>query len=303
MKSIWFEDIVDVMLNISDPNTWAAVSEVPWVSAPKINGSVSIYNVESDWLWIAWWSTDVSWTPWEWSISWTSGNINLPDGSQISISSGSASVSSATYIYVDMTDGTVYSTTSAITAVWKDKIMICAAFPNSWKNVTFKAFGCADQSSLVTGSDIAANTIVAWNIATWTITANEIAGNTITASEIASGAITTNELDAWAVTAAKIDVSELSAISADLWSITAWDITGTTITAGNTNSGGIKLYPYSSSAWRIEFYYSWDMVGYMQWLSWGVWWAIAVSWDYFYLDTTVLCAGKLRIPVWTNLYN
>jgi hypothetical protein len=44
------------------------------------------------------------------------------------------------------------------------------------------------------------------------------------------------------------------------------------------------------------------MVWYMQWLSAWVWWAIVVDGDYFYLDSTVLCAGKLRVPVWTNLY-
>ena len=101
------------------------------------------------------------------------------------------------------------------------------------KNVTFKAFGCADQSSLTTWADIAARTIVASNIASWEITANEIASNTITANEIKS----------WAVTASKIDVSQLSAISANLWTITAWDITGTTITAGSTSELPSKLNP------------------------------------------------------------
>ena len=95
----------------------------------------------------------------------------------------------------------------------------------------------------------------------------------------------------------------MSAISADLWTITAWDITWTTVTAGRTSSWWIKLYPYSSSAWRIEFYYSGDLVWYLQWLSAGVWGAVVMDWDYFYLDTTVLCAGKLRIPVWTDLYD
>jgi hypothetical protein len=37
-------------------------------------------------------------------------------------------------------------------------------------------------------------------------------------------------------------------------------------------------------------------------VSWSVWGAIWVTWDYFYLDTDILCAGKLRIPVWTDLY-
>ena len=314
MKSIWFEDIVDVMLNIADPNTWWAISSVPWVSSPKINWTTSIYNYPEWewWLWIAGWSTDAKWTAWVWSISWTAGNINLPDGTQISISSWSANVTAPTYIYVDTTDWTVYSTTYSYQAVWENKIMICAAFPNSWKNVTFKAFGCADQNSLATWSDIASgtitanniasNTITASQIASWTITANEIAGNTITASEIASGAITTSKLDAWAVTATKIDVSELSAISADLWTITAWDITGTTITAGSTSGTAVRLNPSSN---RLEFYYNWSLVGYIAWWSVNWNWAILFDANFVWMtgrDVFDLNWAKLRIPVWTNLY-
>lgn len=285
----------DALHNLTSDVTTGYDTEIPWVNTYKINAEVSTYNFpEWWWSWIAGWSTDVHWSSNSSGVSWTSGNVNLPDWSQISITSWSVAVSTNTYLYVDMQDGSVYSTTTARDAVWTNKIMLCAAFPSeSWKNVSYQAFGCGDQSSLTTWANIAARTIVASNIATGEITANEIAANTITSSEIKTGSIDADRLD----------VSELSAISADLGTITAWDITGTTITAGSTSSWWIMLYPYSSSAWRIEFYYWGDMVWYMQWLSWGVWWAIAVSWDYFYLDTTVLCAGKLRIPVWTNLYN
>ena len=304
MKSIWFEDIVDVLLNIADPNTWWAISSVPWVSSPKINWATSVYNIEAEWWsWIAWWSTDVKWTPSNWSISWTSGKIYLPDGTEISISSGSATVSSSTYIYVDTESWTVSSSSHWYDAVWENKIMICAAFPNTWKNVTFKAFGCGDQSSLVSGSDIAARTIVASNIASWEITANEIHSNTITATEIASGAITSSKIAADAVTASKIDVSQLSAISANLWTITAWDITGTTVTAGSTSGTAIKLNPNNN---RIEFYYWWSLVWYMVWWSVdGNWW-ILINTDVVWMlgwDLMDLGNAKLRIPVWTNLYN
>ena len=303
MATIGYEDIVDVLLNISDPNTWAAVSEVPWVSSPKINAGVSVYNVEAEWwLWIAGWSTDVKWTPSNWSISWTSGKIYLPDGTEISISSGSATVSSSTYIYVDTESWTVSSSSHWYDAVWENKIMICAAFPNTWKNVTFKAFGCGDQSSLVSGSDIAANTIVASNIASGTITANEIHSNTITASGIASWAITSSKIDAWAVTAAKIDVSQLSAISANLWTITAWSISWTTITAGNASWTKVVLNP--SSAGEIDFYHNWNFAWDIIW--WTVDWnrAIRVDADYFWMNSwTMVAWGKLRIPVWNNLYN
>ena len=285
----------------SDTTNWYS-QDLPWVNTFLINAEAQAYNFPEwwGWLWIAGWDTDVKWTPWVWSISWSSGNINLPDGTQISISSGSANVTANTYLYVDMQDWTVYSTNSWIDAVWENKIMICAAFPNSWKNVTFKAFGCADQSSLTTWADIAARTIVASNIASWEITANEIHSNTITASEIASGAITSSKIDAWAVTASKIDVSQLSAISANLWSITAWTITGTTITAGSTSWTAIVLNPSQS---RIQIYYGWSVVWYIAWayVSW-LWNAVLISADYTSMRWTVSMAWKLRVPVWYDLY-
>ena len=295
MTTIWYNDIENVLISLTDPNTWGATYEVPWVSSPKINGSTSIYNVEASGTGIAWWSTNVSWSSSAYnSISWSSWKIYLPDWTEISISSWSASLSATTYIYVDQQDWSVYYTTSAADSVGENKILLCVASPtSSWKSAAYQAFWTGDQSTFITASNIAANTI----------TGNEIQSNSITSTEIHSWAITTSKLDAWAVTASKIDVSQLSAISANLWSITAGDITGTTITAGKTSSWWIKLYPYSTNAWRIEFYYSWDMVWYMQGLSWWVWWAIAVSGDYFYLDSTVLCVDKLRIPVWTNLYD
>lgn len=314
MKSIWFEDIVDVLLNVTDPNTWWAISSVPWVSSPKINWATSVYNVEAEWWsWIAWWDTDVQWTAWVWSISWTSGSLNLPDWTQLSISSGSTSVNATTYIYVDQTDWTVYSTTSALNAVWENKIMICTAMPVSWKNVIYKSFGNAYQNSLVTGNDIANWTITTGLIQAWAITTNLIATDAVTANEIAANSIWTNELDAWAVTASKIasdavtadkiDVNQLSAISANLWSITAWDITGTTITAGSTSWAAIKLYPYSSSTGRIQFYYNWSSVGYIVWWNVNWWWAIRVDASIFWMTSwTMVAGGKLRIPVWTDLY-
>jgi hypothetical protein len=89
-----------------------------------------------------------------------------------------------------------------------------------------------------------------------------------------------------------------------LWSITAWDITGTTITAGSTSWSAIKLYPYSSSTGRIQFYYNWNSVGYIVWWSVNWWWAIAVNASIFGMSSwTMVAGGKLRIPVWTNLYD
>ena len=315
MTTIWYNDIENVSLSLTDPNTWWAVSNVPWVSSPKINAWTSVYNEQ--WWWgsgIAWWSTDVKWTPHNWSISWSSGSISLPDWTSISISWWSQSITSSTYLYVDTTDWTVYATTHSYDAVWEFKIMICAAFPNSWKNVSFKAFWCADQSSLTYLSNIANWTIVANNIASWTITANEIAsgtitaneiaGNTITASEIASWAITSSKIDSGAVTASKINVNTLSAITGNMWDLYVWDI---------NNWNWINIYPYSSSQGRIQFYYNGSSVGYIEWQysSWVWRWVVMLNWDYIVLDWDTymlsrdkldLSQAKLRIPVWDNLY-
>lgn len=273
MKTIWYESIEEVLLNITDPNTWGAVSEVPWVSSPKINWGTSIYNIPEWWSWLAGWSTDVNWTASDYNtVSWTAGNIYLPDWTSIAVSSwNTGNMGAVTYIYYDRNAGQMWTTTSGATAVWDGKILLCVAWPtSSWKDAEFQAFGTNAQSTFITADNIAANTI----------TGNEIQANSITASEL--------------------NVDELSAITANLWDVHV----GTTTGSGS----GIRVYPYSSSQWRMEFYYDWDVVGsitgaYVPW-PWDaiyiVWWTW--SW-YIALWGNVSCMGKLKIPVWTDLYN
>jgi hypothetical protein len=296
MTTIWYNDIENVLLSLTDPNTWWAISNVPWVSSPKINAVTSVYNEQWWGSWIAWWSTNVNWTATDYNtVSWGSGSVYLPDWTELTISSGNTgNMSTVTYIYYDQSDSLVHTTTSAWDSVWEDKILLCVAAPTtSWKSATFQAFGTDKQSTF--------------------ITADNIAANSITANEIQSNSIETRHLDAYSVTASKMDIDYLSAISADLGNIKAWDITGTTITAGSTSSNWIKLYPYSSSQWRIAFYYNWNQIWYLQWQysSWVGSWVVMLNWNYIVLDWDTymlgrdildLSNGKLRIPVWTNLY-
>lgn len=273
MTTIWYQDITDILLNIADPNTWGVVSEVPGVSTPKINAWVSVYNVEADWG-IAWWSTDITWSASDYNtVGWTSGNIYLPDWKNLAITSGNTgNMSWTTYIYYDSDLWSVQTTTSASASVGKNKILLCVASPtSSWKDAEFQAFGTNAQSTFITADNIAANTI----------TGNEIAANSITS---------------W-----KIDVDYLSAISADLGSIQAWDITWTTIIAWSTSGTAVKLNPTKN---RIEFYYGWNQVGTMvgQYVSW-LWNAVVLSWSYVWIWSNVMIIGKLKIPVWTNLYD
>lgn len=284
MKTIWYEDITEVLLSIADPNTGWVISSVPWVSAPKINAGVSVYNVEW-WEWIAWWSTNVSWSSSAYnSVSWSSWYIYMPDWTSLSVSSWSANnMWSMTYIYYDMSDNTMNTTTSASSSVGEDKLLLCVAKPTvSWKEAEYQAFGTGYQSTFITADNIAANTI----------TANEIASNTITASQIATNTITANEMN----------VSQLSAISANLWTVTAWTISWTTITAGNTSNIAVKLNPTANN-WRIEFYEWWNQIGTMAAGTITQWSAVVVSSNYIGLWTNVICMGKLKIPVWTDLYD
>ena len=310
MTTIGYDSIENILLSISDPNTWAAMTEVPWVNSPKINAVTSIYNEQGWWTGIAGWSTNVSWSASDYNtVAWSSGSINLPDWTTLSVTSwNTGNMSSTTYIYYDRDDNTVKTTTSSASSVWEKKILLCVAAPTtSWKDAEFQAFGCWDQSTFIHADNIAANTI----------TGNEIAGNTITASEIASGAITTNKIavwavtsdeiedwavvaskiEAWAVTASKIDVSTLSAITAELWDVYV----------GTNSDSEIRIYT-SWSQWRIYFYYQWDTVWYMIWdyISW-VWDTVALTWGSggswnIALNGKVWCLNRLRIPVGDNLY-
>ena len=302
MTTIGYNDIENVLLSLTDPNTWSAVTSVPWVNSPKINAVTSIYNEQGWGSGIAWWSTDINWYALDYNtVSWWSGSVYLPDWTTLTVSNwNTGNMSSTTYIYYDREDDTVKTTTTASDSVWEKKILLCVAAPTtSWKDAEFQAFGTDKQSTFITADNIAANTI----------TANEIAGNTITASEIASGAITTNKIAAWAVdttqladysvVADKMYVSQLSAIAADLWSITAWTITWVTITASDWSTS-IILNP---SSWEIQIKRWSTVVGRIKW------WYESWVWNYMWLigtntavDWTLWCLGRLRIPVWTNLY-
>lgn len=274
MKTIEYDNIMEVLLNIADPNTWGTVWEVPWVSSPKINAGISVYNVEADW-WIAGWSTDVVWSSSDYNtVAWSWWDIYLPDGSSLTVSSwNTGNMSWMTYIYYDKSTSSVQTTTTASASVWENKILLCVAKPtSSWKDAEFQAFGTNAQSTFITADNIAANSI----------TGNEIQANSITSG--------------------KIDVSYLSAISANLGTITAWDITGTTVTAWSTSSTAVRLNPDNN---RIEFYYWWSMVGYIAWASVDWNWGILINADYAgmtWRDTFDLYGGKLRLPVWTDLY-
>lgn len=298
MKTIWYEDITDVLLSITDPNTWWAISSVPWVSSPKINWATSVYNVEAEW-WsgIAWWSTNVNWYASDYNtVARWSGNIYLPDWTSLAISSGSTGdMLWVTYIYYDRDLWSVQTTTSAQASVWENKILLCVASPtSSGKDAEFQAFGTNKQSTFITADNIAANTI----------TGNEIQANSIDTAQLKSWAITTAKIDAWAVTAGKIDVTQLSDIDPDLWTITAGTLKWTTIIAWSETWAAIKLYPYNSSTGRLEYYYGGNSVGYIAGWSVNGWWAIAVNASIFWMVSgTMVAGGKLRIPVWTDLYD
>ena len=267
---------------MSDVSTWYNW-QIPWVNTYKINAETSVYNEQGWGTGIAWWSTNVNWYSSDYNtVSRWSGSVYLPDWTELTVSSWSTgNMSTVTYIYYDQSDNTVHTTTSAWDSVWENKILLCVAAPNSDsdKDATFQAFGTDKQSTF--------------------ITADNIAAQTITADEIASNSIETRHLDSYSVTADKMYVSELSAISADLWSITAWSITGTTITASDWTSK-IVLDP---SDWEITIYRNNSYVWSIRWNNetW-VWNCVGIVWTNTAVTWKLWCLGRLRIPVWSDLY-
>ena len=320
MTTIGYNDIENVLLSLTDPNTWWAISNVPWVSSPKINAWTSIYNEQGWGSGIAWWSTNIWWSSTDYNtVRWTSWSIYLPDWTEYTVTSGNTwDMSTMTYIYYDEESGSVLTTTSASASVWEKKILLCVAWPTtSWKDAEFQAFWTNAQSTFIYADNIAANTITASEIASNSIETRHLDSYSVTASKIDSWAITTSKLavwavdasaiedwavvaskiETWAVTASKIDVSSLSAITANLWDVyvwTSWD-------------SEIRIYT-SGSQWRIYFSYEWSTVWYMIWdsIDW-VWDTVAITWGSsgswnIALNGKVWCLNRLRIPVWDNLY-
>ena len=318
MTTIWYNDIENVLLSLTDPNTWWAISNVPWVSSPKINWATSVYNVEWG-TWIAWWSTNISWSASDKNtVAWTSWSIYLPDWTAYTISSGGNTwdMTTTTYIYYDMENEAIATTTSASVSVGKDKLLLCVANPVSThgKSAEFQAFWTNDQSTFIyasniaantiTGNEIAANTIKAAQIDSWAITTSKLAVWAVDSSAIEDWAVVADKIEAWAVTASKINVSTLSAITGNMWTCYVWDI---------DNWNWIKIYPVSSSQGRVQFYYNGSSVGYIDWQysSWVGSWVVMLNWSYIVLDWETymlnrdimdLSQGKLRIPVGSDLY-
>jgi len=283
MSVIWYNSIEDVMISLTDPNTWGATSTVPWISSPKIDGTTSIYNMP-EWSGIAWWSTDVTWSSTDYNtVAWSSWNIYLPSGDVLAITAWNTwNMSGVTYIYYDESTWTVVSTSTAQNAVWDWKIMLCAASPSeSWKDAQYQAFWTDAQSTFITADNIAANTI----------TANEIASNTITANQISASDITWNNL---------------------IWNTISWKtIEWCTIRAyyGSWSSlDEIKMW----TDWtlpKIQFKDNNTVVWVINWWSvtsgWNTVNALVIWWSssrYIGLQGKVICMNYLKIPVGNDLY-
>jgi len=146
------------------------------------------------------------------TIAWASGTITLADGhTTYSIDAGNTgNMANLTYIYLDVDTSlmVLQTTTTAATAIGKNKILIAVAAPSgeAGKDATFQVFGGKGVGVFITADNIAANTITANEISANTITAAEIAADTITAAEIAAATITGTEIAAAAVTADKLSI-------------------------------------------------------------------------------------------------
>lgn len=264
MSVIWYDSIQDVLIGLSDPNTWWKTYEVPWISTTKIDGATSISNINISWSdGIAWWSTDIGWSASDYNtVAWTSGWIYLPDWTAISVSSGNTgNMSTTTYIYYDASTASVQTTTTPQNSVWEWKILLCVAWPTqSWKDAQYQAFWTNAQSTFITADNIAANTIAAnelvWNTISW----RTIEWCTLRAYYWSGASL--DEIKIWTDgTQPKIQIKDNNTIVGVInwWSISTWDNTVNAI------------------------------------VMWG-------ATSYVWLVGNVVCTNKFKLPVGSNLY-
>lgn len=262
MTSIWYDNIEDVMVSILDPNTWWKTYEVPWISTTKIDGATSVYNVS----WsdgIAWWSTDIWWSSTDYNtVAWTSGWLYLPDWTWISVTSGNTWNMSAT-TYIYYDQSTASMQT---TTTAQDAVW-------EWKILMCVASPTQsgkDAQFQAFGTNAQSTFITADNIAANTIAANELVWNTISWRTI-----------------------EWCTLRAYYWSGASLD--------------EIRIWTDGTLP-KIQFKDNNTVIGSINWASMNVWWqtvnvvAIWWSWNYIWLVGNTICSGKLKIPVWTNLY-
>lgn len=205
MSYLSYDNIIDQTLeqasDIINTPSW-----IPWISSEKIDAKIWLANMpatgSSDTIDIVWWNTTVQFFATDYmKVSWSGWDINLPNWKKYSIvawDTGNMSAWAINYIYLDVnvSETALQKTTTASTAVWSGKLMVCVAQRNTdtTKKAVFQWFGWNSQSMMVAADNIAANSI----------TANEM------------------------------NVNTLSAISANLWTITAGDITGATFKTAAT---------------------------------------------------------------------
>lgn len=96
------------------------------------------------------------------------------------------------------------------------------------------------QSGAITSNEIAANTIVAGNIATGAITATQIASNAITSDKINANAVTAGKIAANAIVASNIQAGTITGDRIAANTITAGQIAALTIEAANIRAGAIE---------------------------------------------------------------
>lgn len=207
MTYINYNDLADIPL--IDAQNIVNSSWVPWISTEKVDAKYWLFNTPNaitNPMDIVWRNTSIVWTATDYrTVTWTGWQINLPDWTVYNISSwNTGNLSWITYIYLDINTSTtvLQKTTTASTAVWAGKLMVCVADKNgdTTKKATFQAFWTKGAGVFITADNIAVNSI----------TANEIQTNTITALNLTSWTITGLTITWWlfrtAITGKRIEI-------------------------------------------------------------------------------------------------
>lgn len=253
---------------------------------------------------IRWWVNNLSWSSTAYNnLTWSSGTLTLSNGSSYNITGASTTLTTVTYVYLDsaISVTSLQVTTVANNSVWPTRILVCVAnLTVSGKDAQFQVFWGAGNSVLITADNIAANSITGNEVQANSIKANNIDvtdlfAQTITASGTITGGTLVGAIIKTATTGGRTEVLPWGMIRIyNSSNILRTEIINEQIVLYDA-TGANAWYLYWFSANQMGLNWSLSIGGTMNALNSTIWANETVS-------GTLFANGKLKIPVWSNLY-
>lgn len=205
--------------------------------------------------WLRGWTTSIIFSSTVYnSISWTSGTINLSNGNTYTIGSGTLTLTTTHYIYLDtaVSTTTLQTTTVSEDSVWGTKLLVAfIKIGTVGLKAIIKTFGGQGDSFIVDELNIGAGAVTAskTSIASINATNGEINANKVGTLQLDTNAVTWAKILDGAITSVKTSIASIDSTS---WNLTANSVSATQITAGAVTA--VKIQAGAVTANKITSY-------------------------------------------------